>query len=264
MPDIKEFFDANAEKKVLTTFFPAIVAFWPIYIVITQDYEELSNNLKQLNTTLNVVFFALFFIVVYGIGHFINKLALRAEVRLDDWYCRPKNNGAPFNGVSPKTFEDVWYKYLQQVFTKENTPILLKYYSTFIRYYHFELTCIIALRIQTVLLIVLELHYYNDFSDTLFWSLIIVIAVSTGLIFYLRYEGKQAVGHAHFLRLKIIEVNNPRYVISLSSSREKEVVAKLKPNSFLKKWHCNLLYGIGFRNCLPYADFEKDKNIFFN
>jgi hypothetical protein len=194
MEEIKNPFSNDIQKTVLKLFFPGILATWPIGISILKYIHSNSFWIDIMKGHLvSALIYIILLIIIYGVGHLINKIGIQIEAYLDSEYQKLDS-----------TFKETWYKYLQKKFKNDETPIIIRYYSSFITAYHFELGCIVALIFQIVLLLSFDLFYLHLFT---WWGLMIVIGISITTIIYLWFEANNSVEEAHNLRKKMIEIN---------------------------------------------------------
>ncbi len=199
MEEIKNAFDGKMEKTVLKLFFPGLLATWSLWIALLKyiSSQPIWKELSKENELLKIVLLLTIFIVIYGIGHLIMKLALRVEVELmDKWYEKK---------IAKGEFETVWNNYLKTSFESEKLPVIIRYYSSFIISYHFELACMVAIAIQLILVHLVDIHYTHLLSA---FGVGLITIISIAAIVYLFWEARKAVEVAHQLRQQIIEAFN--------------------------------------------------------
>ncbi|MBS1689563.1 MAG: hypothetical protein JSS96_12625 [Bacteroidetes bacterium] len=220
MADFEKLLDSNSERKILNIFFPGLLATWYLWLSAIIDIKNLINKdekwkmLFKDNTILNITICASAFIFIYGIGHLLRKIAIRIEVLQDSHYQKNLLTGSCIDDNEKDEFDKVWYLYLQE--KVNDCPVIIRYYSSFITAYHFELTCVVALIIQ--LLSILCDYFFNNYLSHRFQFFDMIIS----LIFacYLFWEANKSTSVAHYLRKKIVAINNQAIIVELEKETQ--------------------------------------------
>jgi hypothetical protein len=219
----------DTKRIILNDFFPGLVACWP-WVVVTllwfrqQKIEMDGEVLKHLE----IPFYLILLIGLFGTGHFISKIGLRIEASLEYLFLL---DGLSLNGsnlrdplttlrisiqqelsIQKDTFYITWYDYLKVSCEKDKEPIILRYYSNFITGYKFELSMLCAILLMCISITYLEYYgYTNVFTNH---NLCIFLIICTLIFLYLLYEAIVGLSMANELREEIVKWHsNNRNVI---------------------------------------------------
>lgn len=207
MDIIQPSFTEQAKRIFVGIFFPSIIAVWPTFFVVLQYVNHDNPELKKEIHSISFLISATVVIVMYGIGHFIEKIGARLEIYLEDMFC--KSQGKAEN----RTFEDYrkefngrFYEYLSTHFAKDCEPVIVRYYSSMLTGLKFELSLIVSLTIMCLSLFFWNIFYLNL---PIMPELIVISVLSLLIIIYLLFEAYTGVYTLDFYREAIVKNFNP-------------------------------------------------------
>ncbi|MCW3125450.1 MAG: hypothetical protein JWO03_1108 [Bacteroidetes bacterium] len=206
MEKLNEYF---TERNVLTIFFPGFIAIYPLILAFINHISSLKipeglPKGEAFLSTISVVIFLIIFVIVYGVGYFIKRIAIRIlETKWDHYiiknYVAINQDLVELNNLP---FGQNWYQYLSKKFGTGNTPIMISFYSNLLNSYHFELSCILSICLQCILMWILDgdHKYYHLFN---LYNKIIITAISIGMVIWLIIQSKGTSIELFNLRSKI-------------------------------------------------------------
>lgn len=180
-------------KVILNNVFQGILILIPIGVaVIKSDFaiHIESRTLELLKDFSTLIGFALF-VLMFGIGHLILKMALRLEITLGNTVY--KENLEEYNNV--------WDSYLGTSFKAGIEPVVVRFYSTMLVGLKFELASIVSIIFLITEIEVIDQFYINLIPFYLHGPMLIASSV---LIIYLYYEAREGIEELHKLRKQII------------------------------------------------------------
>lgn len=226
----------TTKNTITSEFFPGLVATWPLLLYVFKWYREEGKGLLGLETkSLNnweFIVSLILLIVLYGVGHLIGKLGSRLEIilerreinknekKLNDCNsCSDSNkieNSIHDEYYNKEEFYNTWYQYLRIAFKNDQTPTLVRYYSSLINAFKFELNMICSIIIMNLSLSLIEKDGWlnkgikssikHDLSLDLFSSefYFLFTIMSIIVVWYLYYEASLAIHEQHKLRKEFI------------------------------------------------------------
>ncbi len=209
MEKIKDYFN---ERNVLTIFFPGLIAIYPLILASVNHLSniKLPEHLPKgeaFYSTISIVIFLVIFVIVYGIGYFIKRVAIRSLETFWDHYIINRYAAIiiELDALNNIPFSQNWYNYLSKKFGVDKSPIMIGFYSNLLNSYHFELSCIIALCLQCILMWIFDGNYYHLFN----WQNKIIITITTLVVMlWLIYQSKGTAKELFNLRTKIAALND--------------------------------------------------------
>lgn len=199
MEKLKDYLNEN---NILTVFFPGLVATYPLLLVLIKYIIEHKIQFPEessLPEIFGVGLLLFVFVFFFGIGHFIKRLAIRLLEQFLDNYLE-KKLAASTTVPAESNFDKTWYEYLAKR-VGQNNPIILDFYCEYVRNYHFDLTCILAILCQIALMWTFDQRYYHLFPIN--WEIFITISYAI-IIAWLFYQSIRSSRELHNLRKKII------------------------------------------------------------
>lgn len=228
---MKELKDYLTEKNILTLFFPGLLATYPIWLICLDAMVRNKGQLKDMKdiiTPLSVVIYVLLFVAIYGIGYFIKRMAIRLLewpiddftekriIRNDEIAAKQKTNAAytekwihgtfivlifiKGSGSDKTKFMKGWYGYLNKRVKIDKAPPLVAFYHDFIYSYHFQLTSIVALVSQALLIWLPDVHMLSHNTRLL------ITIVSILLVLELFRQSLASAWEMHRLRVQIVDL----------------------------------------------------------
>jgi len=202
--DFGSSFSDTARKVLLQIFFPGIIVCLPFGILLSTCIQE--GNAKWLQQDLNLLSFfstAIAIIVLYGIGHIINKIGARVEVWLEQCFCCKKI--ILYESEFMRVFDD----YLRTYFDKKSEPVIIRYYSLMVIGLKFELNTCVALVLAFIEYMVL-IRFYDEINlGSRIWFLLILLVL---IVSYLIYEAWAGIETLHGYRELIIKEFNKQHL----------------------------------------------------
>jgi hypothetical protein len=183
----------DSKKTILLYMFPGVIFSW-IHIIGLIKFGKANVLLNQWHFEhIEVFYYFLIFLMIYGCGHLMNKIGLRVEVFFESLKWMNKYKG--------KEFDDTFEDYLKTHFEKEKEPVIIRYYSSFITAFKLETTLFC-----TLILMCISVILWNPYLRLLNYNhLIMIIIICLAITLYMTYEIKNAIANAHELRLVIIK-----------------------------------------------------------
>ncbi len=180
-------------KVILNNIFQGILILIPICIAFIKSEFAIhieSRTLELLKEFSTLIGFALF-VLMFGIGHLILKMALRIEITLGD--IIHKNN--------IKEYHNIWNSYLETSFKTGIEPVVVRFYSNMLVGLKFELASIISIMFLVTEIEIIDQYYINLIPFYLHGPMLITASL---LIVYLYYEAREGIVELHKLRKQII------------------------------------------------------------